>query len=70
MTRIEIDGLRLQFEAACDVYYTQACKLIDQAKGGQQPLEDNLHAEALALDLLNKARRSLLDALERVSTRH
>ena len=70
VTRIEIDGLRLQFEAACDVYYTRACKVIDQAKDGQRPLEENLNAEAMALDLLTKVRQSLLDALQAAATRH
>jgi hypothetical protein len=70
MTRVEIDALRLVFEAACDVYYTQACKVIDQAKDGRRPLEENLTAEALAHDALAEARRLLLDALAAATTRH
>ena len=70
MTRIDIDALRLQFEAACDAYYTHACKLIAQSKGGELPAPEHLNAETLALNALSKIRRELLDALEGVSLRH
>ena len=70
MTRIDIDALRVRFEAACDAYYTHACKVIDQSKGGALPLHEDLNAEALALYELSTVRRELLDALDGVSRRH
>jgi hypothetical protein len=64
MTRTDIDGPRSRFEAACDAYYTHACKVIDQSKGGQHPAHEELQAEALALYQLTAARRELLAALD------
>jgi hypothetical protein len=63
MTRIEIDGLRLQFEAALEAYRLHAQRLVEQSKAGLQPPPQELVAEEDALAELIKKRRELLTAL-------
>jgi hypothetical protein len=66
MTRIEIDELRSRYEAAFEVFRTHTTKLIANSKGGQQPTPQDLAGEEEALYKLNRARRDLLEALNRV----
>lgn len=63
MTRIEVDQLRLRYEAAFEVYRVHTAKLIERSKGGRQPTPQELVAEEQALYELARLRRELLDAL-------
>lgn len=65
MTRMEIDELRVRYEAAFEVYRVHTARLIEHSKGGQQPTPQELVAEEEALYELERARRDLLDALAR-----
>jgi hypothetical protein len=63
MTRIDVDGLRLRFEAALEAYRLHAARLIEQSKAGHQPPPQELVAEESALSELQRKRRELLGAL-------
>jgi len=63
MTRMDIDELRVRYEAAFEVYRLHTQKLIERSKGGQQPTPQELSAEADALFELTRLRRELLDAV-------
>ena len=62
-TRIEIDALRLRYEAAFEVYRVHTANLIEHSKGGRQPAPQELTGEEQALYELTRIRRELLDAL-------
>jgi hypothetical protein len=62
-TRIDIDALRLRYEAAFEVYRVHTANLIEHSKGGRQPAPQELAAEEEALYELTRIRRELLDAL-------
>ena len=62
-TRIDIDALRLRYEAAFEVYRTHTTNLIEHSKGGRQPAPQALAAEEEALYELKRIRRELLDSL-------
>ena len=62
-TRIDIDEMRLRYEAAFEVYRLHTVKLIEHSKGGRQPTPQELAAEEEALYDLTRIRRELLDAL-------
>ncbi len=64
-TRIDIDALRLRYEAAFEVYRMHTANLIEHSKGGRQPAPQVLAAEEEALYELTRIRRELLDALVR-----
>lgn len=63
MTRMEIDALRVRYEAAFEAYRQHTVKLLERSKGGQQPTPQELAAETDALYELTRLRRELLDAL-------
>jgi hypothetical protein len=63
MTRMDIDELRVRYEAAFEVYRRHTAKLIERTKGGQQPTPQELVAEQEALHELTRLRRELLDAV-------
>jgi hypothetical protein len=64
---MEIDALRVRYEAAFEVYRVHTARLIEHSKGGQQPTPQELAAEEEALYELSRFRRELLDALADVS---
>ena len=66
MTRMDIDELRVRYEAAFEAYRLHTQKLIERSKGGQQPTPQELAAEADSLFELTRLRRELLDALGHV----
>lgn len=63
MTRMDIDELRVRYEAAFEVYRRHTVKLIERSKGGQQPSPQELVAEEEALHEFTRLRRELLDAV-------
>src|SRR5262245_170046 len=63
MTRMDIDELRMRYEAAFEAYRLHTAKLLERSKGGQQPTPQELAAETDALYELTRLRRELLDAL-------
>ena len=63
MTRMDIDELRVRYEAAFEVYRRHTAKLIERTKGGHQPTPQELVAEQEALHELTRLRRELLDAV-------
>ena len=63
MTRMDIDELRVRYEAAFEAYRLHTAKLLERSKGGQQPAPQELAAETDALYELTRLRRELLDAL-------
>lgn len=63
MTRMDIDQLRVRYEAAFEVYRRHTAKLLERSKGGQLPTPQELVAEAEALHELTRLRRELLDVL-------
>ena len=63
MTRMDIDELRVRYEAAFEVYRRHTAKLIERSKGGQQPTPQELSAEEQALHDFTRLRRELLDAI-------
>jgi hypothetical protein len=60
---MDIDELRVRYEAAFEVYRLHTAKLLERSKGGQQPTPQELAAETDALYELSRLRRELLDAL-------
>ena len=62
-TRIEIDEMRLRYEAAFEVYRLHTVKLLEHSKGGRQPAPQELAAEEEALYELTRLRRELLSVL-------
>ena len=63
MTRMDIDELRVRYEAAFEVYRRNTAKLIECSKGGQLPKPQELAAEQESLHELMRLRRELLDAV-------
>jgi hypothetical protein len=63
MTRMDIDELRVRYEAAFEAYRLHTVKLLERSKGGQQPTPQELAAETDSLYELTRLRRELLDAL-------
>lgn len=63
MTRMDIDALRVRYEAAFEAYRLHTMKLLEHSKGGQQPTPQELAAETDALYELTRLRRELLVAL-------
>ena len=49
MTRMDIDALRVRYEAAFEAYRLHTAKLLEHSKGGQQPTPQELAAETDAL---------------------
>ena len=63
MTRIELDVLQLRCTAAFSAYQGHLTAVLERAKGGQPPSEQDLHAEEQALYEYARTRREFLDAL-------
>jgi hypothetical protein len=60
---MDIDELRVRYQAASEAYRRHTTKLIEHSKGGQLPTPQELVAEEEALHELMRLRRELLDAL-------
>ena len=63
MTRMDIDELRVRYEAASEAYRRHTAKLLEHSKGGQLPTPQELAAEEEALHELMRLRRELLGVL-------
>jgi hypothetical protein len=60
---MDIDELRVRYEAAFEAYRRHTAKLLEHSKGGQLPTPQELSAEEDALHELMRLRRGLLNLL-------
>jgi hypothetical protein len=60
---MDVDELRVRYEAAFEVFRRHTGKLIERTKGGQQPTPQELVAEQEALHELTRLRRELLEVI-------